>query len=113
HLYDPKRDLGTSYDEAMQKMIFTPLGMNSTTFDMVRVLKANHASPHGDDVDGTPRLASMAFNYSIMPHRPAGGVWTSAHDLIRYVQLELARGKLPDGTQLVSERSEERREGKR
>jgi CubicO group peptidase (beta-lactamase class C family) len=38
-----------------------------------------------------------------MPHRPAGGVWTSAHDLIRYVQLELARGKLPDGKQLVSE----------
>jgi CubicO group peptidase (beta-lactamase class C family) len=45
----------------------------------------------------------MAFNYSVMPHRPAGGVWTSAHDLIRYVQLELARGKLPGGKQLVSE----------
>ncbi|HMF90461.1 MAG TPA: serine hydrolase domain-containing protein, partial [Candidatus Angelobacter sp.] len=38
----------------------------------------------------------------VMPHRPAGGVWTSAHDLIRYVQLELAQGKLPDGKQLVS-----------
>ncbi|PYT21487.1 MAG: serine hydrolase [Acidobacteria bacterium] len=103
HLYDPKRDLGSAYDEAMQTMIFAPLGMNSTTFDMARALKANHATPHGDDVDGAPRVASMAFNYSVMPHRPAGGVWTSAHDLIRYVQLELARGKLPDGTQLVSE----------
>jgi hypothetical protein len=37
-----------------------------------------------------------------MPHRPAGGVWTSAHDLIRYVQLELALGKLPNGQHLVS-----------
>jgi CubicO group peptidase (beta-lactamase class C family) len=45
----------------------------------------------------------MALNYSIVAHRPAGGVWTSAHDLIRYVQLELGRGKLPDGKRLVSE----------
>jgi len=29
-------------------------------------------------------------------------VWTSAHDLIRYVQLELTQGKLPNGKQLVS-----------
>lgn len=105
HLYDPKLGLGAAYDKAMQDLVFTPLGMNSTTFDMARALKANHASPHGDNVDGTPRLASMAFNYSVMPHRPAGGVWTSAHDLIKYVQLEIARGKLPDGRQLVSEQN--------
>jgi CubicO group peptidase (beta-lactamase class C family) len=103
HLYNPKLELGAAYNEAMQKLIFAPLGMNSTTFDMARALGANHATPHGVDVDGAERVASMAFNYSVMPHRPAGGVWTSAHDLIRYVQLELARGKLPDGTQLVSE----------
>lgn len=103
HLYDPNRELGAAYDEAMRQMIFAPLGMNSTTFDMARALKADHATPHADDIDGTPRVASMAFNYSVMPHRPAGGVWTSAHDLIRYVQLELALGKLPDGKQLVSE----------
>jgi CubicO group peptidase (beta-lactamase class C family) len=103
HLYDPTRELGAAYDEAMQKKIFDPLGMKSTTFDFARALKTNHATPHGDDVDGKPGVASMAFNYSMVPHRPAGGVWTSAHDLIRYVQLELARGKLPDGTQLVSE----------
>jgi CubicO group peptidase (beta-lactamase class C family) len=97
--------LGAAYDEAMQKKIFDPLGMKSTTFDMGRALRGNHASPHGDDIDGKPALGNMAFNYSVMPHRPAGGVWTSAHDLIRYVQLELAQGKLPDGNQLVSAES--------
>src|SRR5215470_11597214 len=40
-----------------------------------------------------------------MPHRPAGGVWTSAHDLISYVQLEINQGKLPNGKQLVSAES--------
>ncbi len=102
HLVYPDMELGAAYDKAMQTKIFDPLEMRSTTFDYARALAGNHASPHGDDVDGKPGVAKMAFNYSIAPLRPAGGVWTSAHDLIRYVQLELALGKLPDGTQLVS-----------
>ena len=102
HLVYPDRELGAAYDAAMQEKIFNPLGMKSTTFDMKRALAANHASPHGDSIDGAPSLASMDFNYAVMPHRPAGGVWTSSHDLIRYVQLELTQGKLPDGKQLVS-----------
>jgi CubicO group peptidase (beta-lactamase class C family) len=102
NLVYPNRELGAAYDDAMQKKIFDPLGMKSTTFDMARALQGDHASPHGDDVDGKPSVASMAFNYSVLPFRPAGGVWTSADDLIRYVQLELALGKLPNGKQLVS-----------
>ena len=102
HLVYPNLELGKAYDKAMQKKIFDPLKMKSTTFDYARALAGDHASPHGDDVDGKPAVANMAFNYSIAPARPAGGVWTSADDLIRYVQLELALGKLPDGKQLVS-----------
>ena len=103
YLYNPKLELGEAYDEGMRKKIFEPLGMNATTFDTARVLKGNHATPHSYDVDGKQAVASMNLNYSIYPHRPAGGVWTSAHDLIRYVQLELAKGKLPNGKVLVSE----------
>ena len=102
HIVYPDRELGAAYNEAMQQKIFNPLGMTSTTFDYARALAGDHATPHGDDVDGTPTVASMDLNYSIVPARPAGGVWTSAADLIRYVQLELALGKLPDGRQLVS-----------
>ena len=102
HILYPDLDLGTAYDRAMQKRIFDPLGMKSTTFDYKRALAGNHASPHGDDVDGKPSVANMAFNYAVVPARPAGGVWTSASDLSRYVELELSKGKLPDGRQLVS-----------
>ena len=102
HIVYPDKELGAAYDQAMQVKIFDPLGMKSTTFDMAKALHGDHASPHGDDVDGKPAVASIAFDYSVMPHRPAGGAWTSAHDLIRYVQLELAQGKLPNGKQLVS-----------
>lgn len=103
HIVYPDMELGDAYDKAMREMIFSPLGMTSTTFDFASALAGNHASPHGDDVDGKPTVASMAFNYSIIPARPAGGVWTSAHDFSRYVQGELTLGRLPDGTQLVSQ----------
>jgi CubicO group peptidase (beta-lactamase class C family) len=102
HLVYPNLELGAAYDKAMQEKIFDQLGMKSTTFDYARALAGNHATPHGDDIDGKPTVASMAINYSIVPARPAGAVWTSSADLIRYVQDELALGKLPNGGQLVS-----------
>ena len=102
HIVHPDRELGAAYDAAMQEMIFDPLGMTSTTFDYAKALAGNHASPHGDDVDGNAKVSSMDINYSIVPARPAGAVWTSAADLSRYVQLELSQGKLPNGKQLVS-----------
>ena len=71
HLVYPNRDLGAAYDSAMQEKIFNPLGMKSTTFDYAKALAGNHASPHGDDVDGKTRVASMDINYSIVPARPA------------------------------------------
>jgi CubicO group peptidase (beta-lactamase class C family) len=98
----PGREPGAAYDEAMRTRIFGPAGMRNTTFDFARVLRGNYAKPHGLDVDGNLAPARMDLNYSIVPVRPAGGVWTSAHDFLRYVQLELARGRLPDGKQIVS-----------
>jgi CubicO group peptidase (beta-lactamase class C family) len=77
--------------------------MSATTFDYARALAGNHASPHGDDVDGNPRVAKLALDYSAIPIRPAGGEWTSAHDLARYVMDEINLGKLTDGRQLVSQ----------
>jgi CubicO group peptidase (beta-lactamase class C family) len=103
HLYRPKLELGAAYDRAMQDLVFTPLAMRSSTFDFDRALKGNHASAHGEDADGKMKVADMGFNRCIIPHRPAGGVWTSPHDFARYVQLELSRGKLPNGKRLVSE----------
>ena len=102
HLVYPNMELGAAYDKAMQEKVFDPLGMKSTTFDYARALAGNHATPHSDNVDGKPTVASMAINYSIVPARPAGAVWTSSADLIRYVQDELSLGKLPNGKQLVS-----------
>jgi CubicO group peptidase (beta-lactamase class C family) len=99
----PGKEWGAAYDEAMQTRIFKPLGMTTTTFDFAKALKGDVAQPHGDDVDGKVVQAPMDLNYSVVPVRPAGGVWTSPRELARYVELELAKGILPNGKRLVSE----------
>jgi CubicO group peptidase (beta-lactamase class C family) len=103
HVYEPAGELGTAYDRAMENQIFQPLGMKDTTFDMEKAQHGDLASPHSDDIDGRTKLIKMDQNYSVVPFRPAGGVWTSAHDLAQYALLELRRGKLADGRQFVSE----------
>jgi CubicO group peptidase (beta-lactamase class C family) len=105
HLADPKADLGVAFDRAMRKKLLDPLGMKTSTFDFAKAVKGNHAAPHCVDVDGKNRAAPLALNHSIVPVRPAGGIWTSARELTRYVQMELANGMLPDGRRLVSEKN--------
>ena len=98
----PGKEWGSAYDEAMRTKVFEPLGMTTTTFDFATALKGDVAQPHGDDVDGKVTRARMDLNYSVVPVRPAGGVWTSPRELARYVEMELAKGMLPDGRRLVS-----------
>ncbi|HEX5041273.1 MAG TPA: serine hydrolase domain-containing protein [Candidatus Polarisedimenticolaceae bacterium] len=101
----PGTEWGKAYDQAMKKKVFEPLGMTRTTFDYPTALKGDVALPHGDDVDGKVRRDRMEVHDSIYPVRPAGGVWTSPRDLAQYVQMELARGMLPGGKRLVSEKN--------
>jgi CubicO group peptidase (beta-lactamase class C family) len=105
HVINPQRELGAAYDEAMRTKVFGPLGMTNTTFDFAKALAGNAAAPHDLDFTGKPVPSRMDINYSVVPLRPAGGMWTSAHDLARYLQMELARGRLADGTRLASEES--------
>jgi CubicO group peptidase (beta-lactamase class C family) len=103
HVVYPDKELGAAYDEAMRKLVFDPLGMKSTTMDIAKVERGNHAAPHSEDVDGKLVLAKMDLNHAVVPFRPAGGAWTSVHELSHYVQLELSRGLLPDGKRFASE----------
>ena len=102
HVAFPTLELGAAYDEAMRTLVFQPLGMTSTTFDYAKALSGNHALAHSTDIDGKPTVAAMDLNYSAIPVRPAGAAWSNVRDMLKYVAMELADGKLPDGTQYVS-----------
>src|SRR6476661_5201689 len=102
HVAFPGLELGAAYDTAMQTLVFGPLGMHATTFDYAAALSGNHAMPESPDVDGKPAAAVMELNYSIIPVRGAGAAWSSVHDMLAYVAMELAEGRLPDGRQYIS-----------
>ncbi len=103
HALYPKRSLGAAYDAAMSKMVFGPLGMRSTTFDYRRVMRRNHATPHSVGLDGAYHPISVRAELGVYPIRPAGAAWSNVEDMARYLLVELGRGKLPDGTRIVSE----------
>src|SRR5262249_27881336 len=86
----PGKELGAAYDEAMRRRIFDRLGMKATTFDFAKAWAGNHAWPHGLDFKGNTAVASNDLNRAVIPLRPAGGAWSSANELVRYVQMELA-----------------------
>lgn len=103
HILYPKLELGAAYDRAMKTKVFGPLGMRSTTFDFRRALRGNHATAHGLSIDDEPDFATMEVNYAIDHVRPAGGAWSNVDDLLKYVAMELANGKLPNGKRYISE----------
>lgn len=102
HLAYPGVELGAAYDRAMEDRIFAPLGMRDSGFDDARAMRGDWSPPHGRDIDGKVVPMSNAFNRTVHPHRPAGGAWSSAHDMARYVLLELGKGTI-DGKRIVSE----------
>jgi len=104
HAAYPERELGAAYDRAMQTRVFGPLGMTSTTLDHRLVLRRpNRATAHAPDRDGKQALAVMAMNEVVIAQRPAGGAWSNVRDMLKYVQMELANGNLPDGKRYAAE----------
>ena len=101
----PDGELGRAYDDTMRERVFRPLGMERTTLSFDEALRADHASPHSWDMAIRNVPIDMALNYSVVPVRPAGGAWSSVKDYARYVRLELAKGRFPDGSTLVTEKN--------
>lgn len=102
HMFYPKMELGAAFDRAVKEHITGPLGMKDTTLSMDAALAANHASPHGDDADRKLTVVGQELNRQIAPFRPAGGAWSSPHDMIVYISTELNEGRLPSGKQLLA-----------
>jgi CubicO group peptidase (beta-lactamase class C family) len=100
---NPGTELGAGYDRAMQSLVFDPLGMRGTTFDYARAQAGNFARPHGLDVDHHVQVMSMGLNDTIRSSRPAGAAWSTVNDLLKYVQMEIDRGVLPDGRRYIGE----------
>src|SRR5690606_23007415 len=90
-------------DQAMQALVFDPLGMDDTTFDYAAAQTGNHAAPHGLDIDHVVQVMDMGLNDTIVASRPAGAAWSTVNDLLKYLRMEIDLGLLPDGSRYIGE----------
>lgn len=102
HAASADEPLGPAYDHAMKARVFEPLGMSATTFDFAEALAAEHATPHGMDLRSEMAPLPIGVEKALIPVRPAGGAWSSARDMARYIQMELSHGMGPGGKRLIS-----------
>jgi CubicO group peptidase (beta-lactamase class C family) len=104
-------NLGDSYHQAMQERILTPIGMDRSTFDLQHVLAdGDYAQPHGWDLYGQTRQLPVLLDgrFGTLASGPAGGLWSNARDMSRYVETQLSGGVAPNGRRVVSTANLER-----
>ncbi len=104
HVSYPQDELASAYDRAMQELVFDPLKMGATRAVLSAAPEANHAAGHSPDAQGKMQIADQALNLRSISTRPSGNHWSSVRDLLRYVQMELAGGLLPDGMRYIGQR---------
>ena len=79
----------TSYAQLLQTRVLTPLGMHETALSttMTPELAARMATGHNDDGD-----AAKPWNMNAIA--PAGGIRSSASDMLKYVRCAMGQGPL-------------------
>jgi hypothetical protein len=86
----------------MTSEVIGPLGMKSTVLDLDAAQKREHARPHGRTLTFDTQSIPTEYERGVDSVMPAGGAWSTVHDISRWLMLELGKGKL-DGQQVISE----------
>lgn len=90
---------GKGWEQLVRESILEPLGMTSTNFSDAESPKSqDYAIPY-NEIEGRIQRIPFASAEAI---GPAGGINSNLDDILRYVQMLLAKGKY-NGKQLVSE----------
>jgi len=83
-----------TFEQFMKDELFTPLGMTSSTFDQKEALR-NPSFARG-------HAAGRVLPDTFIPMIPAGGMYSSAKDMAKFVSFHLAGGKVK-GKRLIAE----------
>lgn len=96
---------GQSYEQFLQQHIFDPVGMEGTRFNHDH-LKPGDAPAVGHakyDFESLRTVAPLTWSNN----SGAGGIYSSVHDLAKWMNVQLAGGRLPDGKTVFSEKRQQ------
>lgn len=91
---------GQSYAAFLQQRIFTPVGMAGTRFNADHLQPGDAAAVGHAKYDFSKLRTVAPLTWS--NNSGAGGVYSSAHDMALWMNVQLAGGTLADGTPLFS-----------
>lgn len=95
--------VGKSWDDAAQHYLYDPLGMSVTSSRYSDFLsRSDRSSLHMPSTGNTSQLWTPAPPRTPDAQAPAGGVSSSANDLVKWLQLHLDLGRFGD-TQIISQ----------
>ena len=92
-----ERATGDPWQDVMDRSVFEPLGMDRSTAWASRVDPATAARPYLAEADG---IRSIEFPKTDATITGAGGIFSTAHDLARFVIANLQEGRL-EGRQAI------------
>lgn len=94
---------GTTYNAAMASLLFGPLGLDDTLLEQSAVQERPYADGHAAlPINGQPTVAVQTPLWIPRSVDPAGGIWSTTRDMIRYTRFHMERGTAPGAANVVS-----------
>jgi CubicO group peptidase (beta-lactamase class C family) len=93
---------GTIYNAAMEQLLIGPLGLEDRLLDRTALLQRPCADGHiAAPINGRPLLAVQTPLWVPLAVDPAGGIWSTSLDVLRYARFHLNRGSVPGAANIV------------
>jgi CubicO group peptidase (beta-lactamase class C family) len=98
--------VGTAYNAAMGNLLLGPLGLDDTLLDRAAVLRRPYADGHvALSINGRPAVTVATPLWVPRSVDPAGGIWATTRDVLRYGRFHLAAGTIASPASIVNPNS--------
>ena len=97
---------GTSYNEALQRLLLRPLRLEDTLLERDAVLRHGYTDGHiAVPINGRDTVAVQTPLWVPRSVDPAGGIWSTTRDVLRYARLHLGAYGAPERASIVQRAS--------